>query len=49
MAEREISTRQLGKRLIACLAEVEQTGVGLTITRDGKPIARLVPVREPAA
>jgi prevent-host-death family protein len=43
-AEREISTRQLGKRLIACLVEVEETGVTLVVTRHGTPVARLVPL-----
>jgi prevent-host-death family protein len=42
--EREISTRQLGKRLIACLVEVEETGVTLVVTRHGTPVARLVPL-----
>ncbi len=43
LATREISTRQFGKHLIACIAEVEQTGITLTITRHGVPVVCVVP------
>ena len=39
-----VSSTEAKNRLNALLAEVERTGVGVTITTHGRPVARLEPV-----
>jgi prevent-host-death family protein len=42
--ERRISIRQLGKHLSAIMMEIEESGETLTVTREGRPVARLIPL-----
>jgi prevent-host-death family protein len=42
--ERVISIRQLAKHLSAVIMELEESGEPLTITREGRPVARLIPL-----
>ena len=41
--ERRVAVRELNQRTSAVLSEVAR-GIAITITRDGLPIARLVPI-----
>lgn len=41
-----VTSTEAKNRLNALLAEVERTGVGVTITNHGRPVARLEPVRQ---
>jgi prevent-host-death family protein len=40
-----VSSTEAKNRLNALLAEVERSGIGVTITSHGRPVARLEPVR----
>lgn len=41
---REISLRQLGKRLTEVMTEVEEERVTVIVTRSGRPVAQLTPL-----
>lgn len=41
---REISLRQLGKRLTDVMTEVEEERVTVVVTRSGRPVAQLGPL-----
>ena len=41
--QRRITTREFKDRCLTLLDEVAATGVGFVVTRDGKPLVRVVP------
>jgi len=45
MKSRRISTRRFEQQCAALLRDVERTGRALTVTRNGRAIARIEPVR----
>lgn len=45
MAVKTITSTEAKTRLNAILAEVEQTGISVTITNHGRPVAVLTPAR----
>jgi prevent-host-death family protein len=42
--ERVLSASEFKSRCLACLAEIEQSGEPITVTRRGRPVAVLGPV-----
>ena len=49
MAEQSISASAFKARCLALLDDVAATGRSLVVTKRGRPVARLVPVEEPAS
>jgi len=45
----EIKASEFKARCLALIDEVASTGRPLTVTKRGRPLARLVPVEEPAS
>ena len=45
MKERVLSASEFKARCLACLGEIEQFGESITITRRGRPVAVLGPVK----
>jgi len=48
MKERVLSASEFKAKCLACLGEVEQSGEAITITRRGRPVAVLGPVKRAA-
>ncbi len=44
----EVSAEEFSKRVSDLLQEIEHKGESFTVTRNGLPIARIEPTREPA-
>ena len=42
---RSVGLREVGRRAVEVYREVESTGVPVTVTDNGRPIARIVPIR----
>ena len=42
---RSVGLREVGRRAVEVYREVESTGVPVTVTDHGRPIARIVPIR----
>jgi len=49
MVMSEIKASEFKARCLALIDEVAATGQPLTVTKRGRPLARLVPVEEPAS
>ena len=47
MKVRVLSASEFKAKCLACLGEIEQHGESITITRRGKPVARLTAVARP--
>ena len=47
MNERVLSASEFKAKCLACLSEIEQSGESITITRRGRPVAVLGPVKRP--
>lgn len=47
MAERTIAASRFKAQCLALLDDVAATGESLLVTKRGKPVARVVPAREP--
>ena len=47
MTERVLSASEFKAKCLACLGEIEQSGETITITRRGRPVAVLGPVKKP--
>ena len=47
MKERVLSASEFKAKCLACLREIEQSGEAITITRRGRPVAVLGPVKQP--
>jgi antitoxin (DNA-binding transcriptional repressor) of toxin-antitoxin stability system len=47
MKERVLSASEFKAKCLACLGEIEQFGEAITITRRGRPVAVLGPVKQP--
>ena len=47
MQERVLSASEFKAKCLACLREIEQSGEAITITRRGRPVAVLGPVKRP--
>lgn len=45
MKEHVLSASEFKARCLACLTEIEQSGASITITRRGRPVAVLGPVK----
>jgi len=48
MKERVLSASEFKAKCLACLTEIEQSGDSITITRRGRPVATLGPVKRKA-
>jgi len=48
MKERVLSASEFKAKCLACLSEIEQSGESVTITRRGRPVAILGPVKRTA-
>jgi len=48
MKERVLSASEFKAKCLACLSEIEQFGEPITITRRGRPVAVLSPVKRTA-
>ncbi len=48
MKARVLSASEFKAKCLACLTEIEQAGESITITRRGRPVAVLVPAKQPA-
>lgn len=48
MKSKVLSATEFKAKCLACLSEIEQAGVPITITRRGRPVAVLGPVGRPA-
>jgi prevent-host-death family protein len=48
MKERVLSATEFKAKCLACLGQIEQSGEPITITRRGRPVAVLGPVKRPA-
>ena len=47
MQERVLSASEFKAKCLACLSEIEQSGETITITKRGRPVAVLGPVKRP--
>lgn len=47
MSERRMGTAEFKAHCLEAIDDAEKLGQSLTITRQGKPVARLVPVQQP--
>ena len=45
--ERVLSASEFKAKCLACLSDIEQHGEAITITRRGRPVAVLGPVKQP--
>jgi len=48
VAERRVSASRFKAECIRLLDEIDQTGTSIVVTKRGRPVARVEPVRAPA-